>query len=567
MLAKECYLQEVGMPSSPRRWNEIQCILTNWVPDITHCQRGRVRHFLVSALLVTAACAGDNPAAPAPSTTSLVFSSQPTTAVAGSLITPPFQVTVRDESGAVMTGSSLTITVALTSSTGTAGAVLTGTRSKSAVNGVATFDDLTIDRQGAGYTLTATSGSLSPATSNGFTVSPRPPSKLTFVVQPTNATVGAAIAPAIQVAVQDAVGATVTGSTANVTIVLTSGTGTSGAVLGGTMTRAAVNGVATFDDLAIDRAGSGYTLTASAASLAGATSSTFGVTAPTPSNTWVTKASMPTPRAFLGVGVVNGILYAIGGEALGPGLSNVEAYDPTTNTWTAKAPMPTARRGLGVGVINGVLYAVGGDSANGWKVVTKVEAYDPLTNTWTTKAPMPTARFGLGIGVINGILYAVGGHAGISGSWLGTLEAYDPVTNTWTTKAPMPTARGDLSVGVVNGLLYAVGGENGPLAPGTVEAYDPNTNTWSTRAPLATPRAVAGAASVNGTLYAVAGTDGAVYLNSVEAYDPLLDSWSPRSPLPTDRAWLGAVELNGLLFAVGGYANVGGYGALYAYQP
>src|SRR5213592_3434818 len=83
---------------------------------------------------------------------------------------------------------------------------------------------------------------------------------------------------------------------------------------------------------------------------------------------WTTKASMLTPDVEFGVGVVNGILYAVGGEdglyhcpfggAPGPGpfLGVVEAYDPVANTWTTKASMPTPRARFGVGVTNGVLY-------------------------------------------------------------------------------------------------------------------------------------------------------------------------------------------------------------------
>ena len=51
--------------------------------------------------------------------------------------------------------------------------------------------------------------------------------------------------------------------------------------------------------------------------------------------------------------VVNGILYAVGGWD-GGYHDTVYAYDPATNTWTTKAPMPTPKRTL-VGVVNGLL--------------------------------------------------------------------------------------------------------------------------------------------------------------------------------------------------------------------
>jgi len=176
-------------------------------------------------------------------------------------------------------------------------------------------------------------------------------------------------------------------------------------------------------------------------------------------NTWTTRASLPTPRADLAVGVVNGILYAVGGHVFVGSAQTpsraVEAYDPVSNTWTAKASMPTARGSLGVGVMNGILYAVGGTAPNN-----VVEAYDPVANTWTTKAPMPTTRSGLGVGVLNGVLYAVGGvySPGSTSGFMNTVEAYDATTNTWTTKASMPTARSELAVGVLNNSLYAIGG-------------------------------------------------------------------------------------------------------------
>ena len=80
-------------------------------------------------------------------------------------------------------------------------------------------------------------------------------------------------------AVQDASGNTVTLATTSVTVAL--GTvPTTGAKLSGTTTVEVSNGVATFSLLSIDRGGNGFTLTASAAGLTGATSA-----APVPSVT------------------------------------------------------------------------------------------------------------------------------------------------------------------------------------------------------------------------------------------------------------------------------------------
>jgi N-acetylneuraminic acid mutarotase len=189
-------------------------------------------------------------------------------------------------------------------------------------------------------------------------------------------------------------------------------------------------------------------------------------------DTWTTKASLLTARHSPGVAAINGMLYVVGGEAGAEtnhaSLASVEAYDPLTDTWTSKLPMPTARSRLGVAVIDGILYAVGGfNRVTSARAV--VEAYDPVIGTWTSKTPMSLARYGLGVAAMNGNLYAVGGF--MSGMRQIT-EAYAPLSDTWTTKADMPTPRAGLGVAEISGILYAVGGSNdGPLA--TVEAYRP----------------------------------------------------------------------------------------------
>lgn len=143
---------------------------------------------------------------------------------------------------------------------------------------MATFDDLTLDEAASGYTLTATATGLASATSDAFDVGPGPAAKLVFTVQPSDVDQKTSISPAVVVTVQDAHGNTVTTSTASVTLAITGGTGTAGAVLGGSPV-AAVSGVAQFGSLTVDLAGTGYTLTATSLGLNSATSTTFAVRA------------------------------------------------------------------------------------------------------------------------------------------------------------------------------------------------------------------------------------------------------------------------------------------------
>ena len=121
-----------------------------------------------------------------------------------------------------------------------------------AVNGVATFSSLIIDAAGS-YTLAASDGSLTGATSDSFTITPAAAAQLGFEQQPTTTPTGSPITPAVTVAVRDAFGNTVTTSFQGVTLALSNGTFSSG---GSTVTVRAVNGIATFSGLVIDTAGS-----------------------------------------------------------------------------------------------------------------------------------------------------------------------------------------------------------------------------------------------------------------------------------------------------------------------
>lgn len=64
---------------------------------------------------------------------------------------------------------------------------------------------------------------------------------------------------------------------------------------------------------------------------------------------------------LLGVGVLDGVLYAVGGHD-GPLVrKSVEAYDPAKRSWGAVSDMSFCRRNAGVVAMNGLLYVVGGD--------------------------------------------------------------------------------------------------------------------------------------------------------------------------------------------------------------
>jgi uncharacterized delta-60 repeat protein len=178
--------------------------------------------------------------------TSLVFLGQPQASGNGTLSN--VNVLVEDADGAIATTDSSTVTLSLPA--GTTGATLGGTTTAAPVNGLATFA-ATISAAGTGYTLTATDGSLAPATSVAFNVASVP--TLVFATTPAYATVEEPFS--VVVDIHNADGSLASTDDSQVSLNDSSGT------LNGLTSVYAVNGVATFTELFIAQAGAD-TLTA-----------------------------------------------------------------------------------------------------------------------------------------------------------------------------------------------------------------------------------------------------------------------------------------------------------------
>ncbi len=203
----------------------------------------------------------------------LVVTTQPVNGVAGIPLVA-IVVTAQDSLGNTATtfSGNVTITFGANPTVATlAGAALPVT----AVNGVATFSTLAINKNGAGYTLVASSTGLTSATTNTFDIAVGAPNKLVFTAQPSTANANAAITPAIVVNAQDSQGNATPLFTGLVTLGF--GVNPSAASLGGVSALNAVGGVATFANVTVSAVGVGYTLTASTPALTGATSSAFNI--------------------------------------------------------------------------------------------------------------------------------------------------------------------------------------------------------------------------------------------------------------------------------------------------
>ena len=302
------------------------------------------------------------------------------------------------------------------------------------------------------------------------------------------------------------------------------------------------------------------------------------------SNPWTPKSSMPTPRYDLGVVAVNGKIYAIGGRTgkvyqgeYAPLRTN-EMYDPVSNTWTTKALMPTARFYFGIAVVMNKIYVFGGQrgynmsDAGGPILCPSTEVYDPAMDTWETKTPMPTPRTQLRANAVNDLIYLIGGTIYKSGysSYSSKLnEVYDPATDTWTTKAPTPTSEvNGYGSAVVDNKIFIVGGSSG-----LTQIYNPAFDSWSEGAAIPVKdRQVAAATTgvrAEKKIYVLGG--GWIFGSSLnQIYDIENDSWSNGSPMPTGRNGLGLAVVDDVLYAMGGGfggTNYDGTGANEQYVP
>ena len=129
--------------------------VSSWVAQI---QNGSMTMAEVAASFAGSPEYGFLPGRP---TAHLVVTTQPPASVTANA---PFDLTVTAENGSGNTITTYTGPVNLVLSGGTDRANLGGTVTVNAVNGVAAFSDLTIDTVGTGYTITASSGTITGAT-------------------------------------------------------------------------------------------------------------------------------------------------------------------------------------------------------------------------------------------------------------------------------------------------------------------------------------------------------------------------------------------------------------------
>lgn len=252
--------------------------------------------------------------------------------------------------------------------------------------------------------------------------------------------------------------------------------------------------------------------------------------------TWSKLARLTVPRSGLGGAFLKGTFYAVGGRNNSPGNSYdsdwVDRYNPNKDQWRPCSPMSVPRNRVGVAVMDGLLYAVGG--SEGLKFHNSVECYDPETDRWTTVKHMHYQRLAVGVAVVNRLLYAIGGFDGENRHKTG--ECYHPENDEWTMIRPMHTARSGAGVAAINQYIYVIGGYDGTSQLSSVERYDTEKDIWEFVSSMKIARSALSVTVLDCKIYAMGGYDGQNFLKEVEIYDPATDTWEDGEPLTSGRS-------------------------------
>jgi N-acetylneuraminic acid mutarotase len=273
-------------------------------------------------------------------------------------------------------------------------------------------------------------------------------------------------------------------------------------------------------------------------------------------NKWITKSSsIPTREPM--VIEANQKIYVIGGMNAAYCLDYNQEYDPKTDTWTTKASMPTPRADAAIAIYQNKIFVIGGTTGAGVQVrygggdksligtTDANEAYDPASDRWESKSTLPTNMSYIRAGVVGDKIYVIGGDKNLM---------YDASQDMWTYRTPPPVAVWKYALAVVNNSLYLFGGVTSPQSyswSNITQIYDTQTDSWSFGQSLPESFVDPVAAKTNretapAKVYVIS------WANRTNIYDPSNNSWTVGTQMSTQRAAFGAAFVDDLLYVIGG---------------
>src|SRR5207245_1126999 len=208
----------------------------------------------------------------------LTIQTQPSaTATAGTAFAAQPVIRIEDAFGNLCSSDNTTV---VTAARNPGTATLQGTTTRTAVNGLVTFTNLSYNNAN-NITVAFTGTGLSTANSGTISVSPAAADRLVFTAQPGSTAYGSALSPQPTLKSRDPFGNDSTvgiGTSKMVTIAVSTGTGTLQGTTSMDIGTAAGNGAVSFSGLSVSAAGTGKQLSASSSGLTSAISDSFALT-------------------------------------------------------------------------------------------------------------------------------------------------------------------------------------------------------------------------------------------------------------------------------------------------
>ncbi|XP_034562933.1 kelch-like protein 34 [Notolabrus celidotus] len=257
---------------------------------------------------------------------------------------------------------------------------------------------------------------------------------------------------------------------------------------------------------------------------------------------------------------VGGFLFVIGGEEVKEGdkdekssvnvatSNQVWRYDPRFDSWEKMESMLERRAQFTCCVVEGIIYAVGGQhtqhDANRHTSVASAEFYDMATGSWRRGPALPRPLYGHASAVLDNNIYVSGGVPGNQDSSINQddhresskeVHIWDPKGRVWEKRAPMSIARFRHRLATAHGYIYALLGMYEPFCD--IEQYNAAMDHWTRLRPLLIGSFNYGMVAMpSGNLLVFGGrkwSDGQeVIVKSVLEYDMKRDRWREICQLP-----------------------------------
>ncbi|MCW5752286.1 MAG: galactose oxidase [Alphaproteobacteria bacterium] len=280
---------------------------------------------------------------------------------------------------------------------------------------------------------------------------------------------------------------------------------------------------------------------------------------------WIVRAPMPVPRSEMAwAASMDGRMHLVGGY----GEQRVDRpwhqyYDAAGDRWHEATALPLGANHVGVAVLEGKLYAIGGFVEQNRKPHGECFVWEPADHHWRRIRPLPRPCGSVACVAYGGRLHGIAGAIGDTFASKKSVDwhlAYDPAGDRWEERAPLPTGRDHVGAVVAGGLIHVIGGRVDSFHTNSNlhHTYDGDKDAWTFRNPLPTARSGHGAVLYRGRIFVIGGEGTHRVFGQNEGYDPAADRWEQYAPMPTPRHGLGAALIGDAIHVAGGGPIVGG---------